>query len=62
VIRVPGRHELHRLADRRPAMYEPLIQPHHLTAPGRGSTCQNDPVGLDRPKEAVDDGEQTADG
>lgn len=35
VIRVPGKHEIDRLADRRPEMYGPLVAPHHLKRPGR---------------------------
>lgn len=35
VIRVPGKHEIDRLADRRPEMYGPLVVPHHLKRPGR---------------------------
>ncbi len=37
VIRVPGKHEIDRLADRRPEMYGPLIEPHNLKRPGRGN-------------------------
>jgi predicted amidohydrolase len=35
IIRVPGKHEIDRLADRRPEMYGVLVQPHHLKSPGR---------------------------
>ena len=35
VIRVPGKHEIDRLADRRPEMYGVLVQPHSLKSPGR---------------------------
>ncbi|HMC11943.1 MAG TPA: carbon-nitrogen hydrolase family protein [Pirellulaceae bacterium] len=35
VIRVPGKHEIDRLADRRPEMYGLLTQPHSLKSPGR---------------------------
>ncbi len=35
IIRVPGKHEIDRLADRRPEMYGLLVQPHHLKSPGR---------------------------
>jgi predicted amidohydrolase len=35
VIRVPDKHEIDRLADRRPEMYAPLIAPNHLKSPGR---------------------------
>ncbi len=38
VIRVPGKHEIDRLADRRPEMYGPLILPHELKRPGRDAT------------------------
>ncbi|MCY2962913.1 MAG: carbon-nitrogen hydrolase family protein [Planctomycetota bacterium] len=36
IIRVPGKHEIDRLADRRPEMYGLLTQPHNLKSPGRG--------------------------
>lgn len=35
VIRVPGKHEIDRMADRRPEMYDILTQPHNLKRPGR---------------------------
>jgi predicted amidohydrolase len=35
VIRVPGKHEIDRLADRRPEMYGLLTQPHSRQSPGR---------------------------
>lgn len=35
VIRVPGKHEIDRFADRRPQMYGPVVQPHDLKSPGR---------------------------
>lgn len=35
VVRIPGRHESHRFADRRPEKYEVLVEPHHLTPPWR---------------------------
>lgn len=35
IIRVPGKHEIDRLADRRPEMYGLLVQPHGLKSPGR---------------------------
>ena len=35
-VRVPGKHEIDRLADRRPEMYGLLVQPHDLKSPGRG--------------------------
>ena len=35
IIRVPGKHEIDRLADRRPEMYGPLVTPHALKRPGR---------------------------
>ena len=35
VIRVPGKHEIDRFADRRPEMYGALVVPHHLKSPGR---------------------------
>lgn len=36
IIRVPGKHEIDRLADRRPEMYGLLVEPHSLKRPGRG--------------------------
>ncbi len=39
VIRVPGKHEIDRVADRRPEMYGELVKPHRRPRPGRqGST------------------------
>ena len=35
IIRVPGKHEIDRLADRRPEMYGLLTEPHGLKSPGR---------------------------
>lgn len=35
VVRVPGKHAIDRLADRRPEMYGSLVEPHNLTPPGR---------------------------
>jgi predicted amidohydrolase len=35
LVRVPGRHEIDRIADRRPEMYGLLTEPHHLRSPGR---------------------------
>jgi predicted amidohydrolase len=35
IIRVPGKHEIDRLADRRPEMYGLLVEPHRLKGPGR---------------------------
>jgi len=35
VVRVPGKHAIDRLADRRPDMYGLLTQPHNLPRPGR---------------------------
>lgn len=35
ILRVPGKHEIDRMADRRPEMYGQLTQPHSLTSPGR---------------------------
>jgi predicted amidohydrolase len=34
-IRVPGKHEIDRFADRRPELYGPVTQPHSLKSPGR---------------------------
>ena len=36
-IRVPGKHEINRMADRRPEMYGPITEPHDLLPPGRSS-------------------------
>ncbi|WP_197442211.1 carbon-nitrogen hydrolase family protein [Thalassoglobus polymorphus] len=35
IDRVPGKHAIDRLADRRPEMYEKLTEPHSLPRPGR---------------------------
>lgn len=35
IIRVPDKHEIDRLADRRPEMYEALVAPHSLMTPGQ---------------------------
>lgn len=35
VTRVPGKHAIDRLADRRPEMYGSLVEPHNLQRPGR---------------------------
>ncbi len=35
IIRVPGKHEIDRMADRRPEMYGLLVEPHSLKSPGR---------------------------
>lgn len=35
LVRRPGEHEIHRLADRRPEIYGELVQPHTLASPGR---------------------------
>jgi predicted amidohydrolase len=35
VVRVPGKHVIDRLADRRPAFYSPVTAPHELKRPGR---------------------------
>lgn len=35
IVRVPGKHAIDRLADRRPEMYRELVQPHSLPRPGR---------------------------
>ena len=34
-VRVPGKHEIDRMADRRPDMYGAMVQPHGLRPPGR---------------------------
>ena len=35
IVRVPGKHVIDRLADRRPEMYGPICEPHNLPRPGR---------------------------
>lgn len=35
IVRRPGEHEIDRLADRRPELYGPVVQPHQLASPGR---------------------------
>ena len=35
IVRVPGKHVIDRMADRRPEMYEALTEPHTLPRPGR---------------------------
>lgn len=35
VVRIPGKHAIDRLADRRPEMYAALVEPHSLPRPGR---------------------------
>ncbi|GAB5443783.1 MAG: carbon-nitrogen hydrolase family protein [Fuerstiella sp.] len=35
LVRVPGKHVIDRMADRRPDMYGPLCEPHSLPRPGR---------------------------
>jgi len=35
LVRVPGKHEIDRMADRRPEMYGLLTEPHYLQSPGR---------------------------
>ncbi len=34
--RVPGKHEIDRMADRRPELYGAVVEPHALKPPGRG--------------------------
>ena len=38
-VRVPGKHEIDRLADRRPEMYGPLTEPHSLPTPHQRHTA-----------------------
>jgi len=38
VVRVPGKHSIDRIADRRPEMYDVLTVPHNLPRPGRESS------------------------
>ncbi len=40
IIRVPGKHEIDRFADRRPEMYGELVKPHTLKPPGRGASSK----------------------
>ncbi len=35
LVRVPGKHLIDRMADRRPEMYGPICEPHNLKRPGR---------------------------
>ncbi|MEW4488857.1 carbon-nitrogen hydrolase family protein [Thalassoglobus sp. JC818] len=35
IVRVPGKHAIDRVADRRPEMYGSLVEPHNLPRPGR---------------------------
>jgi predicted amidohydrolase len=35
IVRVPGKHVIDRMADRRPEMYGPICEPHSLLRPGR---------------------------
>lgn len=35
IVRVTGKHAINRLADRRPELYGPLVEPHNLPKPGR---------------------------
>ena len=35
IVRVPGKHAIDRLADRRPELYGPLVEPNSLPKPGR---------------------------
>ena len=35
IVRVPGKHIIDRMADRRPEMYGPICEPHSLLRPGR---------------------------
>ena len=35
IVRVPGKHLIDRMADRRPEMYGPICEPHQLKRPGR---------------------------
>lgn len=35
LVRVPGKHVIDRMADRRPEMYSPICTPHSLKRPGR---------------------------
>lgn len=37
IIRVPGKHEIDRIADRRPEIYGPIMAPNTRSRPGRGA-------------------------
>lgn len=39
LVRVPGKHVIDRIADRRPEMYGPLAEPHGLSRPGRDESA-----------------------
>ncbi len=41
-VRVPGLHEIDRLADRRPHLYRGLVDPHQLCSPGRDAGANPD--------------------
>ena len=41
LIRIPGTNEVNRLADRRPAMYGPIVTPHQLQRPGQRDESAN---------------------
>lgn len=49
VIRVAGKHEIDRLADRRPEMYGLLVEPHALKSPGRGLRDAGSNPGVNTP-------------
>ena len=38
IVRVPGKHLIDRMADRRPEMYAAICEPHSLKRPGRDET------------------------
>lgn len=41
IVRVPGKHLIDRMADRRPEMYAPICEPHSLKRPGRDEPAQD---------------------
>jgi len=41
VVRIPGKHSIDRLADRRPEMYGMIVEPHQLPRPGRDNSFKD---------------------
>ncbi|MEZ6122839.1 MAG: carbon-nitrogen hydrolase family protein [Planctomycetaceae bacterium] len=41
IVRVPGKHIIDRMADRRPELYSPLTEPHSLPRPGRSGRSES---------------------
>ena len=40
IVRVPGKHLIDRMADRRPEFYGPVCEPHRLPRPGRDTAAE----------------------